>query len=66
MSTNANVQQKQVISSCMPNCRFEVRDTEEDELVTIIQDHALRKHQKSLTAEYIRAAVEPVEGGTQE
>jgi predicted small metal-binding protein len=65
MSTNANVQQKQVICRA-PNCRFEVRDTEEDELVTIIQDHALRKHQKSLTAEYIRAAVEPVEGGTQE
>ena len=65
MSTNANVQQKHVICRA-PNCRFEVRDTEEDELVTIIQDHALRKHQKSLTAEYIRAAVEPVEGGTQE
>ena len=64
MSTNANVQQKQVICRA-PNCRFEVRDAEEDELVTIIQDHALRKHQNSLTAEYIRA-VEPVEGGTQE
>jgi len=31
--------------------------------VTIIQDHAQRKHQASLTAEYIKAAVEPVEAG---
>jgi predicted small metal-binding protein len=52
--------QKKIICRA-PDCRFEVRDTEEDELVTVIQDHALRKHQMSLTAEYIQAAVEPVE-----
>ena len=62
MSTKQNVQQKQVICRA-PNCRFEVRDTEVDELVTIMQDYAQRKHQASLTAEYIKAAVEPVEAG---
>jgi hypothetical protein len=61
METNANVQQKQLICRA-PGCRFEVRDTEEDELITITQDHAQRKHQASLTAEYLRTALQPVEG----
>ncbi len=65
MSTNANVQQKQLICRA-PNCRFEVRDTEEDELITVTQDHAQGKHQASVTADYLRKAVQPVEGSTQE
>lgn len=60
MSTNENVQQKQLICRA-PDCHFEVRDTEEDELIRITQDHAQRKHQATLTAEYLRQAVQPVE-----
>ncbi|HLV97540.1 MAG TPA: DUF1059 domain-containing protein [Ktedonobacterales bacterium] len=60
MSTNANTQQKQLICRA-PDCHFEVRDTEEDELIRMTQDHAQRKHQANLSAEYLRAAIEPVE-----
>ncbi len=65
MSTNANSQQKQLICRA-PGCHFEVRDTEEDELIRITQDHAQRKHQASLSAEYLRPAVQPVESSPQE
>ena len=64
MSTNADVQQKQLICRA-PGCQFEVRDSEEDELIMIIQDHAQRKHQLSLTEDYIRKAVQPVQGSAQ-
>ena len=64
MSTNENLQQKQLICRA-PGCHFEVRDTEEDELIRITQDHAQRIHQISLSAEYLRPAIQPVEG-TQE
>lgn len=62
MPTNA---QKQLICRA-PDCHFEVRDTEEDELITITQDHAQRKHETSLSAEYLRTAIQPVEGSTNE
>jgi predicted small metal-binding protein len=67
MSTNTNVQQKKVICRA-PGCQFEVRDNEEDEIIGIILDHAQRKHQASLTAEHVRAAMQVVtsEGSTKE
>ena len=65
MSTKANTQQKQLICRA-PDCHFEVRDTEEDELIRMTQDHAQRVHQIPLTAEYLRAAIQPVEGSLQE
>jgi predicted small metal-binding protein len=65
MSTNANVQQKKLICRA-PDCHFEVRDIEEDELIRITQDHAQRKHQTSLPAEYLQTAIQPVEQSVQE
>ena len=65
MSTSANIQQKQLICRA-PGCHFEVRDTEEDELIRITQDHAQQKHQVNLSAEYLRPAVQPVESSTKE
>lgn len=59
------IMQKKIICRA-PGCRFEVRDSEEDELITITQDHAQRKHQTSLPAEYLRTAIRPVEGSTHE
>lgn len=62
MAMNTNAQQKQLICRA-PDCQFEVRDVEEDELIAITQDHAQRKHQVTLTAEYLRNAVRPVGSG---
>ena len=64
MSTNENLQQKQLICRA-PDCHFEVRDTEEDELIRITQDHAQRVHQMSLSAEYLRPEIQPVESSPQ-
>ena len=64
MSTNENLQQKQLICRA-PGCHFEVRDTEEDELIRITQDHAQRIHQMSLPAEYLRPEIQPVESSPQ-
>ena len=65
MSTNENLQQKQLICHA-PYCHFEVRDTEEDELIRITQDHAQRIHQISVSAEYLRPEIQPVESSSQE
>ena len=59
MSGTGSSQQKKVICRA-PACQFEVRDNEDKELVVIIQDHAQRKHQISLTTEYILAEAQPV------
>ena len=61
MPTNA---QKKLICRA-PDCHFEVRDTEEDELIRITQDHAQQKHQTNLPAEYLRAAIQSVESSHQ-
>ena len=59
MSGTGISQQKKVICRA-PGCQFEVRDNEDAEIVLIIQDHAQRKHQVSLTAEHILAEAQPV------
>lgn len=57
--------QKKIICRA-PDCHFEVRDTEEEELILMTQDHAQRKHQVRLPEERLRAAIQPVEGSNQE
>lgn len=42
-------------------CDFEVRDSEESEVIRVVQDHAKRKHNKDLTDDQLRQALRPVE-----
>ncbi len=65
MSTGVNTQQKQLVCRA-PDCHFEVRDTEVDELIRITLDHAQRIHHMTVPVETLRAAIEPVERGTRE
>ena len=41
-------------------CDFEVRDSVEDEVLTVIQDHAKRRHNKDFTLDQLRHALHPV------
>ncbi len=42
-------------------CDFEVHDSEEGEVIRVVQDHAKRKHNKDFTADQLRQALRPVE-----
>ena len=41
-------------------CNFEVRDSEEDEVLRVIHEHAKRKHNKDFKLEDLRHALRPV------
>lgn len=43
-----------------PVCDFEVRDSEENEVLTVIQAHAKRKHGKDFTLDQLRPALQTV------
>lgn len=60
MSINSTptVSQKKAVCRA-PVCQFEVRDTDNEELIRVILDHATQKHQITLPAERVRAAIEP-------
>ncbi len=42
-------------------CDFEVHDSEEDEVIRVVQDHAKRKHNKDFTVDQLRQAWRPAE-----
>jgi predicted small metal-binding protein len=52
------VQQKTVVCIVCrdggPDCDFEVRDSDAEELLTIVQSHARRKHDLDLTLDQLR------------
>ncbi len=42
-------------------CDFEVRDSDEGEVIRVVQDHAKRKHNKDFTVDQLRQALRPVD-----